>query len=175
MPHFGFRARPARSRHGCRGRRPLNRSGRHSPGRGLTSAALPYATTEPSKPTIPTTLPSSWARMKGLRPRLCRQDRRFDDFERRFASSPLIPDALLERTQALMGTGCNDDAIAVYRRLIADYPATSQGRRAYLEMAMTLLDSGRTDEATAAYRTVISLFPHLRGRPACRRPSLKPL
>lgn len=99
------------------------------------------------------------ARMKGYGRDYVGKIAALDDFERRFASSPLIPDALLERTQALISTGRNDDAIAVYRRLIADYPATSQGRRAYLEMAMTLLDSGRTDEALAAYRTVISLFP----------------
>ncbi len=104
------------------------------------------------------------ARMKGYGRDYVGKIGALDDFERRFASSPLIPDALLERTQALISTGCNDDAIAVYRRLIADYPATSQGA-AHTEMAMTLLDSGRTDEALAAYRTVISLFPHLRGRP----------
>lgn len=80
-------------------------------------------------------------------------------FRRRYPQSPLLPDALLETTQAQISLGRNDDAIATYRTLIADYPGTSQGRRAYNEMAMTLLDSGRRDEALEAYRTLISLYP----------------
>lgn len=76
-----------------------------------------------------------------------------------YPKSPLIPDALLETTQAQISMGRNSDAVATYRRLIADYPSTSQGRRGYLEMAMTLLDMQRRADAIEAYRSVISLYP----------------
>lgn len=80
-------------------------------------------------------------------------------FELDFSSSVLIPDALLEETQALISLGRNEDALRTYRRLIADYPGTSQGRQGYLQMAMTLLDTGQRDKAIEAYRDVISLYP----------------
>lgn len=82
-----------------------------------------------------------------------------DAFMRDYPSSALVPDALLETTQAQISMGRNADAVATYRRLIADYPSTSQGRRGYLEMAMTLLDMNRRDDAVEAYRSVISLYP----------------
>ena len=85
--------------------------------------------------------------------------RAIDAFMTEFPQSVLIPDALLERTQALISLGRNKDAVDTYRRLIEAYAGTPQGRRGYLEMAMTLLDMGRKDEAAAAYRDVISNYP----------------
>lgn len=82
-----------------------------------------------------------------------------DAFLKEFQSSSLVPDALLERTQALISLGRNDEAIATYYRLTSGYGGTPQGRRGYLEMAMTLLEMNRTDEAMKAYRDVISLYP----------------
>ena len=80
-------------------------------------------------------------------------------FERDFSSSVLMPDALLEITEAQISLGRNADAVETYRTLISRYPKTAQGRRGYLQMAMTLLDMGRTDEAAQAYRSVIELYP----------------
>jgi len=85
--------------------------------------------------------------------------RAIDSFMNEFPQSVLIPDAMLERTQALISLGRNDDAVDTYRRLTEVYAGTPQGRRGYLEMAMTLLDMGRKDEAAAAYRDVISHYP----------------
>jgi len=85
--------------------------------------------------------------------------RAIDGFMTEFPQSVLIPDALLERTQALISLGRNSDAVDTYRRLIKAYAGAPQGRRGYLEMAMTLLDMGRKDEAAAAYRDVISNYP----------------
>lgn len=82
-----------------------------------------------------------------------------NDFTARFSTSVLMPDALLEMTQAQISMGRNADAIDTYRRIIADYPTTAQGRRGYLQMAMTLLDMERDDEAAAAYREVIERYP----------------
>ncbi len=84
---------------------------------------------------------------------------RLADFKRLFAASPLMPDAMLETTQALISLGRNADAVEVYRSLIADYPLTRQGRNGYLQLAMTLLDMNRRDDAMEEYRQVIRLYP----------------
>ncbi len=99
------------------------------------------------------------ARMKGLQRDYEGKLDALELFTRSFASSVLMPEALLETTQAQISLGRNADAVATYRRLIADYPLTAQGRRGYLQLAMTLLDMGRTDDAVEAYRSVISLYP----------------
>lgn len=99
------------------------------------------------------------ARMKGyMRDYSGKLDALYD-FDSRYASSALMPEAMLERTQALISLGRNDDAIAVYRSLIDRYPTTAQGRRGYLQMAMTLLDTGRREQAAQAYRDVITRYP----------------
>ena len=82
-----------------------------------------------------------------------------DAFMRDYPNSALLPDALLETTQAQISLGRNADAVETYRKLISQYPSTSQGRRGYLEMAMTLLDMNRRADAFEAYRSVISLYP----------------
>ncbi len=81
------------------------------------------------------------------------------NFERDFSSSVLMPDALLEITEAQISLGRNADAVDTYRTLISRYPKTAQGRRGYLQMAMTLLDMGRTGDAEDAYRAVIQQYP----------------
>lgn len=80
-------------------------------------------------------------------------------FERDFSSSVLMPDALLEITEAQISLGRNADAVETYRTLISRYPKTAQGRRGYLQMAMTLLDMGRNSDAEDAYRAVIQQYP----------------
>lgn len=99
------------------------------------------------------------AKMKGYQRDYKGKLEALDAFMRDYPASSLIPEALLETTQAYISMGRNAEAVDTYRRLIADYPSTSQGRRGYLEMAMTLLDMERRDEAIDAYRSVISLYP----------------
>lgn len=82
-----------------------------------------------------------------------------DTFRRDFPSSVLLPDALLETTEAQISLGRNEDAIRTYKELISTYPRTAQGRRGYIQMAMTYLDMGRSAEAEDAYRAVIKLYP----------------
>lgn len=99
------------------------------------------------------------AKMKGYQRDYNGKLSALEAFVRDYPASSLVPEALLETTQAQISLGRNEDAVNTYRRLIADYPSTSQGRRGYLEMAMTLLDMERRDEAIDAYRSVISLYP----------------
>lgn len=99
------------------------------------------------------------AKMKGYQRDYQGKLTALNTFLQEYPKSSLVPDALLEMTQAQISLGHNDDAVNTYRRLIADYPSTSQGRRGYLEMAMTLLDMDRRDDAIEAYRSVITLYP----------------
>ena len=76
-----------------------------------------------------------------------------------FPSSALVPDALLEMTEAQIQTGHPAEAVATWKRLIEDYPSTSQGRRAYLQLAVTMADKGRTAEAIDSYKALIARYP----------------
>lgn len=82
-----------------------------------------------------------------------------DRLEREFPASPLIPDALLEKTESYIQLGNNDRAIEVYRSLVSRFPNTAQGRQGALQMALTMLNAGRTEEAKNAYRQVITKYP----------------
>lgn len=76
-----------------------------------------------------------------------------------FPSSALIPDAMLETTEALIQSGKTSQAIGVYRELVEQYPGTSQGRQGYLQMALVLLNSGDRHGASEAYKDVIRRYP----------------
>ena len=76
-----------------------------------------------------------------------------------FPTSAMLPDAMLEMTEAQLRTGDTDSAIVTWKKLIANYPGTAQGRQAYLQMALTYTDKGRDAEAEKAYREIISLYP----------------
>lgn len=76
-----------------------------------------------------------------------------------FPTSTLVPDALLETTEAQIQLGDNAAAIATYRRLIADYPGTAQGRKGHLQLAQTLLNDGDRNEAISTYKDIIRAYP----------------
>lgn len=99
------------------------------------------------------------ARMKGYQRDYRGKLNLLEAFAKDFSGSVLMPDALLETTQAQISLGRNEDAIATYRRLISDYPQTAQGRQGYLQMALTLLDMGQNEKAAEAYRSVIAKYP----------------
>jgi TolA-binding protein len=62
-------------------------------------------------------------------------------------------------TEAQLRTGDNAGAITTYKRLIANYPNTAQGRQAYLQLALTYADAGNRSEAISTYRTIIKNYP----------------
>ena len=76
-----------------------------------------------------------------------------------FPTSPLIPDAMLEITEAYLRMGQTDKALDVYRQLTEQYPGTAQGRQGYLQMALTLIGAKRRDEGIQAYKEVITRYP----------------
>lgn len=82
-----------------------------------------------------------------------------DDMMRRFPSSSLVPDALLESTESHIQLGDNRGAIALYRRLVSEYPGTAQGRKGHLQMAQTMLNTGDRAEAIDTYKDIIRSYP----------------
>lgn len=76
-----------------------------------------------------------------------------------FPTSALIPDAMLELTEAQLQTGDKDGAFKTWQALADKYPDTRQGRQAYLQMALTFADMGKTDKAMDTYRHIIRTYP----------------
>ncbi len=99
------------------------------------------------------------ARMEGYLRRYNEKLSLLDNFNSGYSTSALMPDALLERTQALISLGRRGEAVETYRSLIEAYPLTRQGRQGYLQMALTLLEMGQRTEGEQAYRDVISRYP----------------
>lgn len=77
----------------------------------------------------------------------------------KYPSSPLIPEALLEITEARIQLNDNPGAITTYKEIIALYPSTSQARQAYLQMALIESNMGRKEEAKTTYRDLIRNYP----------------
>lgn len=88
------------------------------------------------------------AKLKGMR-----------QLQEQYPTSTLIPDAMLEMTEAMLRTGDKESAIATWRRLINEYPATAQGRNAYLQLAATQADGNDEPAAIATYKDLIKRFP----------------
>lgn len=84
---------------------------------------------------------------------------RLDEFQRRFPTSALMPDALLEKAEAQVRLDQLDNAQQSLTDLIQDYAQTSQSRQALLRLAMTLEQSGRSDMADKTYREIVSRYP----------------
>lgn len=87
------------------------------------------------------------------------KEQALETFRSTFPSSSLMPDAMLELTEALLHQNRPGRAVEIYRMLVNEYPSTSQGRQGYLQMALTLLNMDRRTEALQAYKDVIILYP----------------
>lgn len=85
--------------------------------------------------------------------------RTLESFRKNFPTSSLLPDALLELTEAYIHQNKSAQAVEIYRELIRDYPSTAQGRQGYVQMALTLLNMGKKAEGIKAYKDVITLYP----------------
>ncbi len=99
------------------------------------------------------------ALMRGFQRDYKGKEQSLEAFRSSFPSSSLMPDAMLELTEALLHQNRPGRAVEVYRELTNAYPSTAQGRQGYLQMALTLLNMGRRTEGIQAYKDVISLYP----------------
>lgn len=99
------------------------------------------------------------ALMRGFQRDYKGKEQSLETFRSTFPSSSLMPDAMLELTEALLHQDRPGRAVEIYRQLTNDYPSTAQGRQGYLQMALTLLNMDRTAEGIQAYKDVITLYP----------------
>lgn len=82
-----------------------------------------------------------------------------DNLLKKFPTSKLVPSALLEKAEAYLALGDNEDAIKTYQQLTAKYQATPQGRNGLLQMAITYMNMGNKDDALQSYKKVIIAYP----------------
>ncbi len=99
------------------------------------------------------------AMIKGLEGNYGSEAEMLDKMMSRFPDSPLVPDALLAKAEALSSLGDENAALATYSQLARDYSNTSQGRRGQLRMAITMMSLGRSDAAIEAYKKLIVEYP----------------
>lgn len=99
------------------------------------------------------------ALMQGFQREHAKKVATLDDMRRRYPSSALVPDALLETTEAYLQLGKNTEALKIYKTLVNDYPKTAQARQGYLQMALVKQNSGDTKGAMADYKKLIKEYP----------------
>lgn len=78
------------------------------------------------------------------------------DFEKRFPTSALMPEVLMEKAEAYVQLSKAGEADNVYRDVIKRYPSTTQGRRASLFLASDLAVAGNIDDAIETYQELIT-------------------
>lgn len=76
-----------------------------------------------------------------------------------FPESPLVPDAMLAKAEALSSLGDENAALAAYSQLARDYSGTAQGRRGMLRMAISHINTGNSNAAIEAYKKIIIDYP----------------
>lgn len=82
-----------------------------------------------------------------------------DNMCAKYPSSTLIPEAMLEITEAKMRVNDNTGAIATFDEIISRYPSAPQARQAYLQKALVEHNLGREADAESTYKQLISKYP----------------
>ncbi len=99
------------------------------------------------------------ALMQGFQREHAQKVATLDDMRRRYPTSALVPDAMLETTEAYLQMGKNSEALKVYKTLVNEYPKTAQARQGYLQMALVKQNSGDTKGAMDDYKKLIKEYP----------------
>lgn len=93
---------------------------------------------------------------------LKQRDKKLETIDRlilNYPSSPLIPDAMVEKAMTSLMLAQVDDAMTIYKQVADAYPATAQGRNALLQLAILNSEKGDKQQATEYYRLVVSRHP----------------
>lgn len=77
----------------------------------------------------------------------------------KYPSSTLIPEAMLEITEAKMRLNDNNGAIATFDQIISRYPSSPQARQAYLQKGLVEHNLGREADAENTYKKLIAKYP----------------
>ncbi|MEG0012075.1 MAG: tetratricopeptide repeat protein [Muribaculaceae bacterium] len=99
------------------------------------------------------------AMMNGLQKQHSAKIKQIDELLSDFPSSPLAPNAMLEKAQALIAMNKNDDASATLERLEVKYPETTEARKGLLQLAITEKNIDNESKAISAYKKVVSKYP----------------
>lgn len=99
------------------------------------------------------------AMMKGLHRDYNAKVQELDLLLERYPSSPLAPEALLEKAQSLVVLKRNDEALNLYSQLHKQYPASPHARKGLLQRAITLAGMGQQESAVNDYKLVITSYP----------------
>lgn len=99
------------------------------------------------------------AQMLGLRGDINGKIRELESFERDYADSRWLPNALGELADTYAAQGDNTKAAAAYGRMLDRYPVAPGASKAALGRANALMAAGNTEEAVEAYRQLLMTRP----------------
>ncbi len=97
--------------------------------------------------------------MMGLSHQYADEIAQMDALVAAYPKSDLAPQALLEKGNALVQLGKNNDALNTYATLLKNYPKSVEARKGLLQTALVNKSIGKEDEAIEAYKKVIRQYP----------------
>ena len=99
------------------------------------------------------------AMMLGMTKQYGQQVSALDALIKAYPKSELIPQAMLEKGNALAADGKGNDAVAAYNALVKAYPKSVEARKGLLQMAVVDKNMNNEDAAIEAYKKVIKNYP----------------
>src|SRR5207245_1007791 len=92
----------------------------------------------------------------------------FGEVPAKYARSKHVPAALYYQGECLYQSGNLADAVGVYQKVIAGYPASDLLPDVYYALGTTQQELGKDAEATATFRLSLQKFPNDRQANECR-------
>ena len=99
------------------------------------------------------------AMMLGMTKQYGQQVSALDALIKAYPNSDLVPQAMLEKGNALAYDGKGNEAVAAYNALLKAYPKSVEARKGLLQMAVVDKNMNNEDAAIEAYKKVIKNYP----------------
>ncbi len=99
------------------------------------------------------------AMMLGMTKQYGQQVSALDALIKAYPKSDLVPQAMLEKGNALAYDGKGNEAVAAYNALLKAYPKSAEARKGLLQMAVVDKNMNNEDAAIEAYKKVIKNYP----------------
>lgn len=99
------------------------------------------------------------AMMLGMTKQYGQQVIALDALIKAYPKSDLVPQAMLEKGNALANDGKGNEAVAAYNALLKAYPKSVEARKGLLQMAVVDKNMNNEDAAIEAYKKVIKNYP----------------
>ena len=97
--------------------------------------------------------------MMGLNKKYDDEIKQMDALVKAYPNSQLVPQALLEKANALNSLNRNDEAVKAYSNVYKSYPKSNEARQALLQKAITQEGMHNVDGAIDSYKQVIQNYP----------------